>query len=353
MNDCLTISSSLNHTTRRAARAEPDSKEDAMKRLFAAVAAVGLALTITACSGQAADPGSTGSDDGKKTIGVVALVATDALNAAVIKGVTTVAEENGWDVHVTDTNGSVEAANSAMIRYSTTQKMDAIAVMAFQTPALQAGLQAAQAQIPVVSWGGELGAGIIATTSARQVGQDSIDALLEDFGEEGAILALTYHTGVLCLYRGYAFDDTVAPLTSLDITRNEVAIPGQVEDGTRYTSAWLASNPQGSGPLAIWGAWDEPAIGAVAALQQAGRDDVWVYSINGGPQALQAVKDGTIRQVVWQDGEQEGELMMQAAIDYLDDPAGWEQQSFDVPGVVVTADNIDQFLADHPTALNP
>ena len=323
-----------------------------MKRMLAAIAAVGLALTVSACSDPAT--GGSGGGDGKKTIGVVALVATDALNAAVIRGVTTVAEKNGWDVHVTDTNGSVEAANAAMITYSTTQKMDAIAVMAFQTPALQAGLQSAQAaNIPVVSWGGELGAGIIATTSARQVGQDSIDALLEDFGTEGSILALTYHTGVLCLYRGYAFDDTVAPLTSLNITRNEVEIPGQVEDGTAYTTAWLASNPKGSGPLAIWGAWDEPAIGAIAALQQAGRDDVRVYSINGGPQALQAVKDGTMRQVVWQDGETEGEGMMQAAIDYLEDPEGWKQISIDVPGVVVTADNIDQFLADHPDALNP
>lgn len=324
-----------------------------MKRMLAAVAAVGLALTMTACSDPAGG-GSGDGDGGKPTIGVVALVATDALNAAVIKGVTTVAEENGWEVSVIDTNGSVEAANAAMITFSTTQKTDAIAVMAFQTPALQAGLQAAvAANIPVVSWGGELGNGIIATTSARQVGQDSIDALIDDFGDEGSILALTYHTGVLCLYRGYAFDDTVAQHTGLNVTRNEVVIPGQVENGTAYTSAWLASNPKGSGPLAVWGSWDEPAIGAVAALQQSGRDDVWVYSINGGPQALQAVKDGTIRQVVWQDGESEGEGMMQAAVDYLKDPSTWEQKSIDIPGVVVTADTIDAFLADHPDALNP
>jgi ribose transport system substrate-binding protein len=324
-----------------------------MKRILVLAVAVGLAAGLTACS-EPATGGEGGSDDGTKTIGVVALVATDALNAAVIRGVTDVADENGWKVHVTDTNGSVQAANAAMITYSTTQKMDAIAVMAFQTPALQAGLQSAQdAGIPVVSWGGELGAGIMATTSARAVGQDSIDALLEDFGETGSVLALTYHTGVLCLYRGYAFDDTVAPITSLNVTRNEVAIPGQIDDGTRFTSAWLASNPKGSGPLAVWGSWDEPAIGAVAALQQSGRDDVWVYAINGGPQALQAVKDGTIRQVVWQDGESEGAAMMQAAVDYLDAPDGWVQQTIDVPGVVVTADNIDQFLTDHPSALNP
>ena len=93
-----------------------------MKRMLAAIAAVGLALTMSACSDPAGG-GSGDGDGGKPTIGVVALVATDALNAAVIKGVTSVDEENGWEVSVIDTNGRVEAANAALITFSTTQKL--------------------------------------------------------------------------------------------------------------------------------------------------------------------------------------------------------------------------------------
>jgi ribose transport system substrate-binding protein len=321
-----------------------------MKRLLVPLSALALVATLAGCG--SADSASSAEGD-KPTIGVVALVATDALNAAVIKGVKDVASENGWNVIVTDTNGDVNKANAAMVTFSTTQKTDAIAVMAFQSNALNQGLQAARsAKIPVVSWGGEPADGIVATTSARKVGEDSVNALLDDFGDTGAILGLTYHTGVLCLYRGYAFEDALKKESGIELKENEVKIPGQVEDGTKYTAGWLADHPEGSEPLAIWGSWDEPAIGAIAALKQAGRTDVKVYGINGGPQALQAVKDGTMTQVVWQDGETEGQDMMQGAIDAIAAGDSWEPKTYDVPGVVVTQDTIDDFLADHPDAMS-
>jgi ribose transport system substrate-binding protein len=323
-----------------------------MKRMFTAVVALAAVLALAACSSQPSSSGAA-SPEHKKTLGIVALVATDALNAAVIKGMKETAAKDGWAVRVTDTNGSVDRANAAMTTYSTTQKVDAIAVMAFLSSALQSGLTSARnAKIPVVSWGGELTPGIVATTSAEKVGEDSVNALVKDFGSSGSVLALTYHTGVLCLYRGIAFDAAMKKEPSIKVTRNEVAIPGQVEDGTKFTTAWLASHPKGSGPLAIWGSWDEPAMGAIAALKQAGRTDVKVYAINGGPQALQAVKDGTLQQVVWQDGETEGKDMMQAAVDSITAGSSWKAKTINVPGVVVSAQNIDSFLSDHPGALN-
>jgi ribose transport system substrate-binding protein len=323
-----------------------------MHRLLIPLTASAAALLMAAC-GAATPASSGGGDSHRPKIGVVALVATDALNAAVIKGVKDVASKNGWDVIVTDTNGDVNKANAAMVTFSTTQKTDAIAVMAFQSNALQQGLQAARtAKIPVVSWGGEPADGIVATTSARKVGEDSVNALLDDFGNAGAVLGLTYHTGVLCLYRGYAFEDAMKKESGIQLSENEVKIPGQVEDGTKFTAGWLAKHPKGSQPLAIWGSWDEPAIGAIAALKQAGRTDVKVYGINGGPQALQAVMDGTMTQVVWQDGETEGKDMMQGAIDAIDAGASWEPKTYDVPGVVVSQDNIKEFLAEHPDAMS-
>ncbi|GAA2090062.1 sugar ABC transporter xylitol/L-sorbitol-binding protein XypA [Pseudolysinimonas kribbensis] len=326
-----------------------------MKRILAAAAAVVIAVGLAACSSGGSGGGSSDAGSGsgqQKTLGIVALVATDALNKAVIDGATEVAKKDGWKVVVTDTQGSVDKANAAMTTFSTTQKVDAIAVMAFLSSALGSGLASAKAaDIPVVSWGGELVPGIAATTSAEAVGKQSVDDLIKDFGDKGSVLALTYHTGVLCLYRGKAFDAAMAKESGIKVTRNEVAIPGQVNDGTNFTSAWLANHPAGSGPLAIWGSWDEPAMGAIAALKQAGRTDVKVYAINGGPQALQAVKDGTLEQVVWQDGVSEGKQLMESAAGALKAGTKWKQKTINVPGVTVTKDNIDQFLADHPDAL--
>jgi ribose transport system substrate-binding protein len=325
-----------------------------MKRILAAAVAIVVAASLAACSGGSGSGsgGDSGSGSGQKTLGIVALVATDALNKAVIDGATEVAKKDGWKVVVTDTQGSVDKANAAMTTFSTTQKVDAIAVMAFLSSALGSGLASAKAaNIPVVSWGGELVPGIAATTSAEAVGKQSVDDLIKDFGTKGDVLALTYHTGVLCLYRGKAFDAAMAKQPGIKVTSNEVAIPGQVEDGTNFTTAWLANHPAGSGPLAIWGSWDEPAMGAIAALKQAGRTDVKVYAINGGPQALQAVKDGTLEQVVWQDGVSEGKQRMESAAGALKAGDTWKQKTIDVPGVTVTKDNVDKFLADHPDAL--
>jgi ribose transport system substrate-binding protein len=321
-----------------------------MKQKLFVVLAGAAVLALAACSTPA--PDSTGESSGEKTLGIVALVATDALNAAVINGATAAAEEAGWKVTVTDTQGSPDKANAAMTAFSTTQKVDAILVSAFASSSIGGGLaSAAAADIPVVSWGGELVDGIIATTSALKVGEDSVNALLDDFGNKGEILALTYHTGVLCLYRGVAFDDAMAKEPGIKVTANEVAIPGQVEDGTAFTSAWLASHPAGSGDLAVWGAWDEPGMGAIAALKQSGRDDVKVYSINGSPAALQAVKDGSMTQIIWQDGYTEGQELFQAVLDEEAAGDSWTSKTIDVPGVLVDSSTIDAFLKDHPDAL--
>ncbi|WBU37470.1 sugar ABC transporter substrate-binding protein [Homoserinibacter sp. YIM 151385] len=323
-----------------------------MKKALALLATASVAaLALVSCAPAAT--GGSGDEGGQKTLGIVALVATDALNAAVIEGATEEAEAAGWKVVVTDTQGSPDKANAAMTAFSTTQKVDAILVSAFASSSIGAGLASAKAaEIPVVSWGGELVDGIVATSSALKVGEDSVNAMLEDFGDEGEVLALTYHTGVLCLYRGMAFEEAMGATSGIDVTSNEVAIPGQVEDGTAFTSAWLARHAEGSGPLAIWGAWDEPGMGAIAALKQAGRTDVKVYSINGAPNALQAVQDGTMTQIIWQDGHTEGVELFTAAAESIEAGDAWEQKTIDVPGVLVDADTIDDFLAEHPDALS-
>lgn len=322
-----------------------------MKQKLSIMLAGVAVLALTACGTAAAGSGDSAGDS-EKTLGIVAIVATDALNAALIEGATDAAEEAGWNVNVIDAQGSLDKANAAMVTFSTTQKTDAILVSAFASSSIGAGLASAiAADIPVVTWGGELVDGIVAASSALAVGYDSINGMLDDFGDSGDVLALTYHTGVLCLYRGVAFDEVIAD-TDITVTANEVTIPGQVEDGTAFTAAWLASHPAGSGDLAIWGAWDEPAMGAIAALAQAGRTDVKVYSINGAPNALQAVKDGTMTQIIWQDGYKEGQELFQAAVDSIEAGDSWEPKTIDVPGVLVDADTIDAFLAEHPDALS-
>ena len=132
------------------------------------VLAAALSLFITASAALI----STVSGVEAKTLGIVALIANDALNVAVIAGATDAAKAAGWDVKVVDTQASADQANAGMSSFAV-QKVDAIMVLAFASSAIGSGLAAANAAgIPVASWGGEIVPGIVVTTSGRTVGDD-------------------------------------------------------------------------------------------------------------------------------------------------------------------------------------
>ncbi|MAY63909.1 MAG: sugar ABC transporter substrate-binding protein [Rhizobiales bacterium] len=284
-----------------------------------------------------------------KTLGIVALLANDALNIDVIGGATEAATAAGWDVKVIDTQASADQANAAMSTFAV-QKVDAIFVLAFASSSIGSGLEAArQADIPVATWGGEIAPGIVATTSGRQVGDDSVEFLLKEVGENADILALTFHPGKLCIDRGIAFEEGVEGKSGVNVTYNEIVVPGQVQSGNAFAQAWLTSHPEGGDKkLGIWSCWDEPMSGAVAALRQAGRTDVVTVSINGSPQAIQLVKDGDMTATVWQPAYEEGKQVFQAILDAEEAGDSWEPKVISIPGVVVSSENVDEFMKDHP-----
>jgi len=308
-----------------------------MRKLLVAAAAVACALFAA---------GSANA----KTLGIVALLANDALNIDVIGGATEAAKAAGWNVKVIDTQASADKANAAMNTF-VVEHVDAIFVLAFASSSIGSGLEAArQAHIPVAMWGGEIVPGVVVATSGRQVGDDSAKFLLSKVGDNADILALTFHPGKLCIDRGIAFDDAVKGKPNIHVTYSEITVPGQVQNGNALTQAWLTSHPGGGArKLGIWSCWDEPTTGAVAALRQAGRTDVVTSSINGSPQAVQMVKDGDMTGTTWQPAYEEGKQVFKAILDSMAAGASWTPKLISIPGVVVNADNVAQFTKDHPT----
>jgi ribose transport system substrate-binding protein len=292
---------------------------------------------------------ATGAADAK-TLGIVALLANDALNIDVIAGATEGAKAAGWDVKVIDTQASADKANAAMNTFAV-EKVDAMFVLAFAATSVGSGLEAArQAHIPVAMWGGELVPGVVVATSGRQVGDDSAKYLLSKVGDNAEILALTFHPGKLCIDRGNAFEDAVKGKSGIHVTYSEIQVPGQVQNGNALAQAWLTSHPTGgAAKLGIWSCWDEPTTGAVAALRQAGRTDVVVSSVNGSGQAVQMVKDGDMTATTWQPAYEEGKQVFKAILDAEAAGAAWTPKLIAIPGVVVNSSNVDQFLKEHPT----
>ena len=288
----------------------------------------------------------------KPLVGIVSISATEANNARYISGAQAAAAELGWEVSVVDAAGNADQANAAIQNFAQ-RGATAIVDMVFPFSSIGAGLDAAKnADIPVVTWGGGLGSTVAATNgSGGPMVIPVNDVMLKTMDGKGSILALTYRTGEVCRNREVELDKAVETFPDIKVTKNEVRIPGYFEDGAQYANAWLASHPAGEENLAIWGCWDDPAIGAIGSLRAQARDDVKVYGVNGNAQALENIRGGHMTATAWQDSYTEGFNMIKLLPEIQKAGADWEPKAVEVPAVLVTQDTVEQFIADHPDAI--
>ena len=300
---------------------------------------------------------STASASPKKVLGIVALIANDALNIQTINGATAVAKAHGWTVQVTDTQGSAQKANSAMITFAT-DHVTAMYVLAYAPSSIGAGLAAANAAgIPVAEWGSAPRTkGIISTVNYQAVARAEVNALVANVPKPASILELNFSGGALCITDGQVYAATVnRPGSGYTIKSVQIDGANAVANGQSFTQAWLATHPKGSGNLAILSAWDVPTTGAVAALQAAGRHDVKVYSINGESQTLALVKQGWETETTRPSAFQEGQQSMLNILSYLSASKS-AQKSWVAPVIakkviVITKSNLAAFLKANPGAM--
>ena len=123
---------------------------------------------------------------------------------------------------------------------------------------------------------------INATSDNYQMCELIVRYLFDDLmGGKGTVIALTHrpHPGVV--KRCEAFDDIIKEAEQ------------DLRDLMNIVANLLTANPDKDSITAVFAAWDEPAIGAAKALQEAGRDEVIVTGVDGNEQAVEMIKDGT------------------------------------------------------------
>jgi ribose transport system substrate-binding protein len=70
---------------------------------------------------------------------------------------------------------------------------------------------------------------------------------------------------------------------------------GGIADSRAKMEAILAANPEPGSINAVWAAWDQPALGALQAIEAAGREGegIVIVGIDANPQALEAIARGS------------------------------------------------------------
>lgn len=284
-----------------------------------------------------------------KTIGVVLNNAADSNQADILRGYEDAGKKFGWTVESVDTQGDPAKANAAISTF-VQRGVDGIAAMVYQGNVLQSGITAAKAAgIPVILNGAnELVDGVAAAipvAAGTEHGQLTVDGI----EGKGSVLMFHYPPGAPCVAE---FEQSTAVFDAnpgVTYDSHDVPAPGWEVEGQKATATWLQTHPAGEGNLAIWGCWDGPLFGAIAALKAANRDDVKVYGNGGEPLALTAVRDGTMTATFLFDQYTGGGVAgAQLLNDAIAAGASWTPLVQPNPSQLVDASNIEAICTEFP-----
>jgi len=262
----------------------------------------GLAVAAVAVSGAAFATGALA-----QKVAVITPYLAQPGTQFYVEAFQAVAKEKGWDVNVIDTAGDVAAVISR-IEDSVTQQVDAIVINVDPTQ-VTAGLQAASdAGIPVV--GMDAGAdpllAVNVTSNGYAMAAETSTYVADRIGGSGNVVMFVFDAFPPVQVRGVVADavfKNFPDIKVLDRVTPDVS-DGGIADSRAKMEAILAANPEPGSIKAVWAAWDQPALGALQAIEAAGRqgEGIVITGIDANPQAREEIaKGGNFEATVAQD----------------------------------------------------
>jgi ABC-type sugar transport system substrate-binding protein len=234
---------------------------------------------------------------------------------------------------------------TADIEAAVVQKVNAIVISPLDVNALAPGIEAAvQAGVPVVTIDRRVEGveGILAHVGADNVkgGEAEAQQMVADFPDGATIFHLQGQPGA-----GPAIDRNKGVHNVLDgmtdkykIVFEQTANFARAEALT-VTEQGLAANGK---PDAIICANDDMAFGAIEACAARGFADVKIYGFDALPEAIVAVRDGTMAGTVEQFPGQQSREAVKIAVAFAKDGTKPENDLVLITPVVITKDNLDQ-----------
>ena len=208
------------------------------------------------------------------------------------------AEGQDWEVNVIDTAGDVAAVISR-IEDMVTQNVDAIVINVDPTQ-VAAGLHAAKdAGIPVI--GMDAGSDPLLVTNVTSNGYamaaETATYVADRINGEGNVVMFVFEAFPPVQVRGVVADAVFGNFPDINILDHVTpdVSDGGIADSRAKMEAILAANPEPGSIKAVWAAWDQPALGALQAIEAAGRtgESIVVTGIDANPQAREAIAAGS------------------------------------------------------------
>jgi ribose transport system substrate-binding protein len=270
-----------------------------MKKLLLSLMLLALALVI-GCR-QSGDPSQPARS--KRTIGVSVLTLTNPFFKVIADTMSEEARTHGYEVIVTSGDQDV-AKQQNQVKDFIVRGVSAIVLCPCDSRAIGPAIQEANAAgIPVFTADIAClapGAKVVCHVATDNFGggKDAARAIIEVLGEAGGkVVILDYKEVESCILRVNGFKEVIEqhnrdrPAGKVVIAA-ELPSGGSKEQGKRAAEDALQAHPD---LAAIFAINDPSALGARAALEQAGKaDQVKIIGFDGQPEGKRAIRDGKI-----------------------------------------------------------
>ncbi len=261
--------------------------------------AIALAATLAAASASADLPRLKQKDSYK--VGFAQTESNNPWRIAESKSMQDVAKTCGWNLVYTDAAGSA-AKQVADVESMIAQKVDLIVLAPREEkPLIPAVMKAKKAGIPVILIDRDVDAKLakVGTDYITFIGSDFVDQgrraaewLVKATNGKGTIVELEGTTGSSpANNRKKGFDEAIAKNTGMKIVASQSGDFAR-DKGRQVMQTLLQAHPD---VTAVYAHNDEMAIGAISALEAAGKkpgQDVMIVSIDGTRDALTAIASG-------------------------------------------------------------
>lgn len=316
-----------------------------MKKIFALMLVLMLSLGLFAACGDSGNGGGGDAGDAIK-IGFAQCNLNDTFQTYVVDAAKAQAAEYGYTLDVQDAQEDV-VKQQDQVNTMIEQGYDVIMVVPVDTSAMQPITDAVTAAgIPLIYVNRNPFGTDNPPEGVYYVGSQEIVAgelqgkyLVELMGEEGGVGILM---GILsnegAVKRTEGNESILSQYPGIEILAKEAG-DWQYDKGMNITENWLTA--YGDKLNAVLANNDGMAIGAVQALQAAGREDVIVIGVDAIPDAVDMVAEGTLDATVLQDANGQGAGAVKIANTVVSGgaPAGITWIDF----VLVTPDNVEDF----------
>ncbi|MBW2059325.1 MAG: substrate-binding domain-containing protein [Deltaproteobacteria bacterium] len=220
----------------------------------------------------------------QRTIGIISLYLAAAVPPRIGNEAVKLCKQEGWKPILVDTKSDQQRLISTCLTW-VQERVDAIFVLFPSVGLLEGEVIPAcrKAGIPVVTISGWT-KGVTFDIAPNEYVASALETtyMVDRLGHEGNIVAMEWLTDPCPRKRIQVMKAILAENPGIKMLAEHVTkMPGHIDDCRKAMESLLLANREPGKIKAVWGAWDELALGPMQAIEAPGRKDIFVVGIDG------------------------------------------------------------------------